>query len=133
MLRPSRFIIPGQMVEVTMRSIQSRDLLRPSRELNEVILAVLGRALHLYDVELHAFGSSGTGHMSWHLLVGPTRQNVSCERARPVNQRSALGRHADDRTDGQVDGKSTTCDGMSLVLLASHPDTAPTRGIRTRF
>jgi len=55
MPRPLRFILPGQMVEVTIRTQQSRLLLRPSKELNAAILAVLGRALHLYDVTLCGF------------------------------------------------------------------------------
>ena len=55
MPRPLRLILPGQMVEVTIRTQQSRLLLRPSKELNAAILAVLGRALHLYDVALCGF------------------------------------------------------------------------------
>jgi REP element-mobilizing transposase RayT len=56
------------MVEVTTRTLQSRFLLRPSRELNAAILAVLGRALHLYDVQLHVFAVL-SNHV--HLVVSP--------------------------------------------------------------
>ena len=43
------------MVEVTIRTIQSRFLLRPSPELNDAILGVIGRARSLYDVDVIAF------------------------------------------------------------------------------
>lgn len=55
MARPLRYVEPGQMVEVTTRTIQGRLLLRPSAELNAAILAVLGRALARHDVALHGF------------------------------------------------------------------------------
>ena len=42
-------------MEVTTRTIQSRFLLRPSAELNDLILGVIGRASFLYDVDVHAF------------------------------------------------------------------------------
>jgi hypothetical protein len=53
--RPIRFIPSGALVEVTTRTIQGRLLLRPSNELNEILLGILGRALSLYPVLLHAF------------------------------------------------------------------------------
>ena len=39
--------------EITTRAIQGRLLLRPSKELNDIILGILGRALTLYPVLLH--------------------------------------------------------------------------------
>jgi hypothetical protein len=49
MARRLRFVPPeGALVEVTCRTIQSRFLLTPSAELNEIILGVLGRAQRLY-------------------------------------------------------------------------------------
>ena len=54
--RRLRFIPPGgYLVEVTNRTIQGRFLLRPSQELNELLIGVLGRAQRLYGVKLHAF------------------------------------------------------------------------------
>ncbi len=54
--RRLRFIPPGGcLVEVTKRTIQGRFLLRPSTELNRLLLGVLGRAQRLYGVRLHAF------------------------------------------------------------------------------
>ena len=55
-------------MEITIRTIQSRLLLRPSPELNEIVRGVLGRALSLYDVKLAAF-SVMSNHI--HLLVTP--------------------------------------------------------------
>ena len=40
----------GALVEVTCRTLHSRFLLRPSPELNEIIVGVLGRAQRLYEV-----------------------------------------------------------------------------------
>lgn len=54
--RRLRFIPPGGcVVEVTNRTIQGRFLLRPSAELNRLLIGVLGRAQRLYRVRLHAF------------------------------------------------------------------------------
>ncbi len=44
---------PKTTFEITIRTIQGRFLLRPSKKLNEIILGVLGRALSRYNVELH--------------------------------------------------------------------------------
>ena len=53
-MRPLRYIPAGSVVEVTTRTIQGRLLLRPSRQVNDIILGVFGRALALYDVKLMA-------------------------------------------------------------------------------
>ncbi len=42
-MRPLRYIPPGSVVEVTSRTIQGRLLLRPSPEVNDIILGVIGR------------------------------------------------------------------------------------------
>ena len=53
--RRLRFIpAGGSLVEVTNRTIQGRFLLRPSAELNRLLIGVLGRAQRLYGVRLHA-------------------------------------------------------------------------------
>jgi REP element-mobilizing transposase RayT len=44
---------PVVTFEVTTRTLQGRLLLKPSAELNEIILGILGRALELYPVLLH--------------------------------------------------------------------------------
>ena len=45
----------GHVVEVSSRTLQGRYLMRPSAEVNELILGVLGRAQRLYPVEIFAF------------------------------------------------------------------------------
>ena len=46
---------PHGLVEITSRTQHGRFLMRPSEEVNELILGVLGRAQAMYDVVLHAF------------------------------------------------------------------------------
>jgi hypothetical protein len=53
-MRPLRYIPSGLVVEVTSRTIQGRLLLRPSPQVNDIILGVLGRALALFDVKVCA-------------------------------------------------------------------------------
>jgi REP element-mobilizing transposase RayT len=53
--RPLRWIPPHSLVEVTSRTIHGRFLLRPSRDLNEIVIGILGRAQLRYDVRLCAF------------------------------------------------------------------------------
>jgi hypothetical protein len=45
----------GALVEVSNRTIQGRFLLRPSPELNEIIVGVLGRAQRLFNLRVFAF------------------------------------------------------------------------------
>ena len=56
----------GALVEVTVRTVQSRMLLRPSHALNEIVLGVLGRAQQRYSV-----GCCAVVFMSnhWHALL----------------------------------------------------------------
>jgi putative transposase len=64
--RPPRFIPAGATVEITCRTIGGRFLMRPGQEMNEAILATLGRALHLVPIDLHAFAFLSN---HWHALV----------------------------------------------------------------
>lgn len=43
------------LVEITSRVLQGFYMLRPSEEVNDIILGVLGRAQRLYGVKIHAF------------------------------------------------------------------------------
>ena len=68
MPRGVRFVPDGgALVEVTVRTIQSRLLLRPGPVLNEIVSGVLGRAQRLHGVRCH-----GVIVMSnhWHALLG---------------------------------------------------------------
>lgn len=55
MARPLRFVPPNALVEVTTRTVHGRFLLRPSAEVNDMILGIVGRAQTLYPVRIHAF------------------------------------------------------------------------------
>ena len=55
MPRPIRNFKPGTTLEITSRTIQSRFLLKPCRMVTLIILGVLGRAVAMYGIELHAF------------------------------------------------------------------------------
>ena len=46
---------PSGLVELTSRTQHGRFLMRPSEEVNDLILGVLGRAQAIYDVTLHVF------------------------------------------------------------------------------
>jgi hypothetical protein len=69
MARPLRFIPDHSLVEITTRTLQGRLLLRPSPELNDIILGIIGKAQHTYDMTIHAFVVV-SNHA--HLLVSPS-------------------------------------------------------------
>jgi hypothetical protein len=67
MSRHLRFVPDGgALVEVTCRTIQGRLLLRPSQQLNDIVLGVLGRAQERYPLEIVSF-SFLSSH--YHLLL----------------------------------------------------------------
>ena len=59
---------PGCLVEVTVRTADSRYLLRPSSALNRIFAGCLGRAQELHPVRLHAVVCMSS---HFHLLVSP--------------------------------------------------------------
>jgi hypothetical protein len=69
MPRPLRFVPPNALIEVTTRTFQGRLLLKPSPELTDIILGVLGKAQALYGMSIHAFVFLST-HA--HLLLSPS-------------------------------------------------------------
>jgi len=69
MSRPLRFIPDHSLVEITTRTLQGRLLLRPSPELNDLILGVIGKAQDTYKMTIHAFVVV-SNHA--HLLVSPS-------------------------------------------------------------
>ncbi len=56
----------GAMMEITTRTIQGRFLLRPSKDLNEIVLGIVGRAQRYHKVEL--FGISVLSN-HYHMLA----------------------------------------------------------------
>lgn len=55
MSRDLRFIPPDSLVEVTCRTIQGRFLLRPSRDINAIIVGALAKAQKLYGMTVCGF------------------------------------------------------------------------------
>ena len=81
---------PNTTFEVTIRAIQGRMLLRPSKELNLIILGILGRALARYgDICLHLVVVA-SNHM--HLLITAPCVEMLANFMRDVN--SSLAREA---------------------------------------
>ncbi len=66
--RPTRFVQQGHLVEITCRTLHGRFLLRPSDELNEIIIGTLGRAQRVYGLPLYALAFASN---HFHLLAGP--------------------------------------------------------------
>ena len=54
MARPLRYYTPGLILEVTVRTIQGRHLLHPSRRLNRAVLGVMARAQARYNVRIYS-------------------------------------------------------------------------------
>jgi hypothetical protein len=57
MPRPLRLVPDHSLVEVTTRTIQGSLLLRPSSELTDIILGIIGKAQALYGMEHRHHGS----------------------------------------------------------------------------
>jgi REP element-mobilizing transposase RayT len=66
----------GALVEVTCRTIHSRFLLRPSPELNDIVVGVLARAQRMYPIRLCSFAFA-SNHFHLQLDVDDARQ-LSC-------------------------------------------------------
>jgi hypothetical protein len=69
MPRPLRFIPENALVEITTRTLQGRLLLKPSPELTDLILGIIGKAQSLYGMTIHAFVFLST-HA--HFLLSPS-------------------------------------------------------------
>jgi hypothetical protein len=69
MPRPLRFVPDNALVEVTTRTLQGRLLLRPSPELNDLVLGIVGRAQAHYGMIIHAFVVTST-HA--HFILSPS-------------------------------------------------------------
>ena len=78
--RRLRFIPEGgAVIEITLRTVGARFLLKPSEELNESIVGVLARAQRIYEVPVHAIVFM-SGH--YHLLISV---EDACQMARFMN------------------------------------------------
>lgn len=64
-----RYLPPGSnLVEVTIRTVQGRFLLKPTPGFREIVVGILARAQKLYPVQIHALACL-SNHM--HLLLSP--------------------------------------------------------------
>ncbi len=86
MPRPLRFVPAGSLVEVPTRTIQGRLLLKPSPELTDIILGVIGKAQDLYKMTIHAFVVVGT-HA--HFLLSPASAEKLARFMQFVNAKEA--------------------------------------------
>jgi REP element-mobilizing transposase RayT len=68
-MRPLRFIPEGSLVEITVRTLQGRLLLKPSPELNDLVRGVIGKAQDTYKMTIHGFVVA-SNHV--HYLLSPT-------------------------------------------------------------
>jgi hypothetical protein len=72
---PPRYVPGPCRVEVTTRTVHGRFLLRPSRDLNDLVIGILARAAERYDVGVVAFVA-----LSNHLLCAAAHKKCYVER-----------------------------------------------------
>jgi hypothetical protein len=92
MPRPLRFIPEHSLVEITTRTLQGRLLLKPSPELNDLILGVIGKAQHDYDMVLQGFVVA-SNHV--HLLARPSTARRFASFMQFLNARIRKSSHGD--------------------------------------
>jgi putative transposase len=92
------------MVEITTRTAAGRLLLRPGDELNRRITSVIGRALDLYPVSLHAFVFMSN---HWHALLSVLDAARLSDFLRHVNGNVAKAVHDVVGWEGPVWGRRT--------------------------
>ncbi len=66
--RELRFVPPNSLQHVTDVTFQNRHFLRPSKEVNERLLGVIGRAQKKYEMVIHGVAVAST---HWHFLLRP--------------------------------------------------------------
>jgi hypothetical protein len=90
--RDLRWILPFTLVEVTVVAFQNRYLLRPSPEVNDLFVGVLGRAQRLYDMRVCSVAAMST---HWHALLVPRdaehladfMEHVDCNLSKEIGTR----------------------------------------------
>ena len=80
--RPRYVPNPDTLMEITVRTTQSRCLLRPSRELNRLVVGILAHALRSHRVKLH--GAVFLSNHA-HLLLSPASTEEMSDFMRLVN------------------------------------------------
>ena len=92
MPRPLRFVPAGSLVEVTVRTVGSRFLLRPGPAINEMVLGVVGRAQHLFGVRIYAL-TVLSNHLHALVAVDTAAQLASFMQHALANIAKEVGRH----------------------------------------
>jgi REP element-mobilizing transposase RayT len=93
--RPHRFLDnESGVVELTSRCVQGRFLMRPSSEVNDLILGIIGRAQRLTGVRLFAFNYQ-SNHVHELAAVDSVEQMAAYQRFLKGNLAKELGRHYD--------------------------------------
>jgi hypothetical protein len=111
MPRPLRFIPENSLVEITTRTLQGRLLLRPSPELTDLILGIVGKAQNLYGMTIHAFVFLST-HA--HFLLSPKSAGQLALFMQFVN--ANVAKEAGASTSGASDfGRAATAPSSSLT------------------
>ena len=87
MSRRLRWIEPNSLTEITDRCFQGRFLLRPSPQLNRLIIGVFAQAKEFYPVELHSLAAM-SNHM--HFQVTPGGREVRALKTAVGLDRSAV-------------------------------------------
>ncbi len=97
-----RFIPPNTLVEITTRTSGSRLYLRPSKEFNERVLGIMGRALLLFPVLLHSFVFLSN---HWHTVVTAPNAEMLANWLRYVNGNVAKAAQELNGVKGKVWGR----------------------------
>ncbi|MEJ7601715.1 MAG: transposase [Kofleriaceae bacterium] len=98
-----RFVPAGSLVEITARTIGGRYLVAPGKELNAGIWTILGRALSMYPLELHAVAFMSN---HWHALVSVADGEALARFVQYVHSNVARLVHRLRGTDGSVFAKA---------------------------
>ena len=100
-----RFVPAGSLVEITARTIGGRYLLVPGEQLNAGIWTIVGRALSMYPLELHAV-TFMSNH--WHALVTVADASALSRFVQYVHSSVARLVHRLRGTDGSVSARPPT-------------------------
>ena len=114
MPRPLRFVPANALVEVTTRTIQGRLLLKPSPELTDIILGVIGKAQDLCKMTIHAFVVVST-HA--HFLRSPSSADQLARFMQFVNANIAKEAGRLHKTSGAIaSGRGAIAPSCSIVV-----------------
>jgi REP element-mobilizing transposase RayT len=123
MARPLRFVPAGWLAHITCRTLHGRLLLRPSRDLNEIVLGILGRAQRRYAMRICAF-TVLSNHL--HLLLLPSDAEQLALFMAYLNANLA-------KEAGRLHGWKERLWGRRYTLQLVHPEDAAEQVQRLRY